>query len=172
MLVELKQKGAHKLRSKDRVFISEDPKTKKKRKWCLRAPSNPATHSSSRPWMAFNISLRLAVSRFIQFFQTRLCFILLFWNDSNLMINSFSIGHTANFLRSFDIGLTSIMVEKFWEFGFGLQAWLLDQFGVVHDGKQPYPGAISTCMFYQLAFDVWERYFMSLFVTLFLSSEW
>lgn len=89
-----------------------------------------------------------------------------------LMINSFSIGHTANFLRSFDIGVTSIMVEKFWEFGFGLQAWLLDQFGVVHDGKQPYPGAISTCMFYQLAFDVWERYFMSLFVTLFLSSEW
>ncbi|OAY50390.1 hypothetical protein MANES_05G132000v8 [Manihot esculenta] len=24
------------------------------------------------------------------------------------------------------------------------KAWLLDQFGVVHDGKQPYPGAIST----------------------------
>jgi hypothetical protein len=23
---------------------------------------------------------------------------------------------------------------------------LLDQFGVLHDGKQPYPGAISTCM--------------------------
>ncbi|KAK3204237.1 hypothetical protein Dsin_018283 [Dipteronia sinensis] len=25
-----------------------------------------------------------------------------------------------------------------------VQAWLLDQFGVLHDGKQPYPGAIST----------------------------
>ncbi|XP_011014771.1 PREDICTED: uncharacterized protein LOC105118501, partial [Populus euphratica] len=24
------------------------------------------------------------------------------------------------------------------------QAWFLDQFGVLHDGKQPYPGAIST----------------------------
>ncbi|KAJ9187239.1 hypothetical protein P3X46_002720 [Hevea brasiliensis] len=24
------------------------------------------------------------------------------------------------------------------------KAWLLDQFGVLHDGKQPYPGAIST----------------------------
>lgn len=28
-----------------------------------------------------------------------------------------------------------------------VQAWFLDQFGVLHDGKQPYPGAISTCMF-------------------------
>ncbi|KAI8567106.1 hypothetical protein RHMOL_Rhmol02G0095400 [Rhododendron molle] len=26
------------------------------------------------------------------------------------------------------------------------KAWFLDQFGVLHDGKQPYPGAISTCM--------------------------
>lgn len=26
-----------------------------------------------------------------------------------------------------------------------MQAWFLDQFGVLHDGKQPYPGAISTC---------------------------
>ncbi|KAM7489490.1 hypothetical protein LguiB_026974 [Lonicera macranthoides] len=25
-----------------------------------------------------------------------------------------------------------------------VQAWFLDQFGVLHDGKQPYPGAIST----------------------------
>ncbi|XP_074556820.1 uncharacterized protein LOC141812709 [Curcuma longa] len=24
------------------------------------------------------------------------------------------------------------------------KAWLLDQFGVLHDGKKPYPGAIST----------------------------
>ncbi|GLT33398.1 hypothetical protein SLA2020_079930 [Shorea laevis] len=24
------------------------------------------------------------------------------------------------------------------------KAWFLDQFGVLHDGKQPYPGAIST----------------------------
>lgn len=28
-----------------------------------------------------------------------------------------------------------------------MKAWFLDQFGVLHDGKQPYPGAISTCMF-------------------------
>lgn len=28
-----------------------------------------------------------------------------------------------------------------------LQVWLLDQFGVLHDGKQPYPAAISTCMY-------------------------
>lgn len=27
-----------------------------------------------------------------------------------------------------------------------LQVWLLDQFGVLHDGKQPYPGAIFACM--------------------------
>ncbi|GKV04428.1 hypothetical protein SLEP1_g16582 [Rubroshorea leprosula] len=27
------------------------------------------------------------------------------------------------------------------------KAWFLDQFGVLHNGKQPYPGAISTCMF-------------------------
>uniref|UniRef100_A0A1D1ZBR1 Pyridoxal phosphate phosphatase n=1 Tax=Anthurium amnicola TaxID=1678845 RepID=A0A1D1ZBR1_9ARAE len=24
------------------------------------------------------------------------------------------------------------------------KAWFLDQFGVLHDGKQPYPGAVST----------------------------
>lgn len=29
-----------------------------------------------------------------------------------------------------------------------MQVWLLDQFGVLHDGKQPYPGAISTCKYY------------------------
>jgi len=28
---------------------------------------------------------------------------------------------------------------------FTVQVWLLDQFGVLHDGKQPYPAAISTC---------------------------
>ena len=28
-----------------------------------------------------------------------------------------------------------------------MQAWFLDQFGVLHDGKQAYPGAVSTCMF-------------------------
>ena len=28
-----------------------------------------------------------------------------------------------------------------------MKAWFLDQFGVLHDGKQPYPGAISTCEF-------------------------
>ncbi|EPS63654.1 hypothetical protein M569_11131 [Genlisea aurea] len=25
------------------------------------------------------------------------------------------------------------------------KAWFLDQFGVLHDGKQPYPGAITAC---------------------------
>lgn len=28
-----------------------------------------------------------------------------------------------------------------------IQAWFLDQFGVLHDGKQAYPGAVSTCKF-------------------------
>ena len=32
------------------------------------------------------------------------------------------------------------------------QAWFLDQFGVLHDGKQPYPGAITTCMFLIVSF--------------------
>ena len=29
-----------------------------------------------------------------------------------------------------------------------MQVWLLDQFGVLHDGKEPYPGAISTCKYF------------------------
>ncbi|KAF7151237.1 hypothetical protein RHSIM_Rhsim02G0085900 [Rhododendron simsii] len=36
----------------------------------------------------------------------------------------------------------------------GLQAWFLDQFGVLHDGKQPYPGAISTCRFSSVSFGI------------------
>nr|XP_017178091.2 glycerol-3-phosphate phosphatase isoform X2 [Malus domestica] len=31
-----------------------------------------------------------------------------------------------------------------WRRSVFLHAWFLDQFGVLHDGKQPYPGAIST----------------------------
>ncbi|KAG9148549.1 hypothetical protein Leryth_023928 [Lithospermum erythrorhizon] len=37
------------------------------------------------------------------------------------------------------------------------KAWFLDQFGVLHDGKQPYPGAISTCMF---PFVTWSHFNM------------
>ena len=42
-----------------------------------------------------------------------------------------------------------------------MQVWLLDQFGVLHDGKQPYPGAISTCKYYYST--------LSLFFNLFLN---
>jgi uncharacterized membrane protein (UPF0182 family) len=35
-----------------------------------------------------------------------------------------------------------------------VQAWFLDQFGVLHDGKKPYPGAILTCMFSSLPFRI------------------
>ncbi|KAL0358749.1 UNVERIFIED_CONTAM: hypothetical protein Sangu_0724300 [Sesamum angustifolium] len=34
------------------------------------------------------------------------------------------------------------------------KAWFLDQFGVLHDGKQPYPGAITTCMFSTVCFGI------------------
>lgn len=33
------------------------------------------------------------------------------------------------------------------DFVMSVQAWFLDQFGGLHDGKNPYPGAISTCMY-------------------------
>lgn len=39
-----------------------------------------------------------------------------------------------------------------------VQAWLLDQFGVLHDGKKPYPGAISTCMFSYERFGIWVSF--------------
>ena len=35
-----------------------------------------------------------------------------------------------------------------------VQAWFLDQFGVLHDGKKLYPGAILTCMFSSLPFRI------------------
>lgn len=41
----------------------------------------------------------------------------------------------------------------------GLQAWFLDQFGVLHDGKQPYPGAISACRFSSVSFGILVRLF-------------
>ena len=41
------------------------------------------------------------------------------------------------------------------------QAWFLDQFGVLHDGKQPYPGAISTCMFSFVTFGILISFFLS-----------
>lgn len=40
------------------------------------------------------------------------------------------------------------------------QAWFLDQFGVLHDGKQPYPGAITTCMFSTVSFGILVRWFV------------
>lgn len=40
-----------------------------------------------------------------------------------------------------------------------MQAWFLDQFGVLHDGKKPYPGAISTCMFSSVSLGSWETIF-------------
>lgn len=49
--------------------------------------------------------------------------------------------------------------------GVYMQAWFLDQFGVLHDGKQPYPGAISTCMFSSLLFSIWVKPFLFNFVT-------
>lgn len=33
-----------------------------------------------------------------------------------------------------------------------VQAWFLDQFGVLHDGKQPYPGAVVACAFPFISF--------------------
>lgn len=44
------------------------------------------------------------------------------------------------------------------------QAWFLDQFGVLHDGKQPYPGAITTCMFSIASFGILVRLFVFLLV--------
>lgn len=42
-----------------------------------------------------------------------------------------------------------------------VQGWLLDQFGVLHDGKEPYPGAISTCMFsYTTSFQILASFLM------------
>ncbi|KAE9452803.1 hypothetical protein C3L33_15294, partial [Rhododendron williamsianum] len=39
------------------------------------------------------------------------------------------------------------------------KAWFLDQFGVLHDGKQPYPGAISACRFSSVSFGILVRLF-------------
>jgi hypothetical protein len=49
--------------------------------------------------------------------------------------------HMYMFMFYEEISVTSSFVTC-------LQAWFLDQFGVLHDGKQPYPGAILTCMFF------------------------
>lgn len=46
------------------------------------------------------------------------------------------------------------------------QAWFLDQFGVLHDGKQPYPGAVMTCMFSSVSFDILVSLFISFIVFL------
>lgn len=59
--------------------------------------------------------------------------------------------HMFMFMFYEEISVTSSFVTC-------LQAWFLDQFGVLHDGKQPYPGAILTCMFSSVTpfvFSVW-----------------
>ena len=48
-----------------------------------------------------------------------------------------------------------------------MQVWLLDQFGVLHDGKQPYPGAISTCKYYYSTLSLFfNLFFLQLFLFL------
>jgi hypothetical protein len=42
-----------------------------------------------------------------------------------------------------------------------LQAWFLDQFGVLHDGKKPYPGAILACMLAQKLCSKFFRLYLS-----------
>jgi hypothetical protein len=49
---------------------------------------------------------------------------------------------------------------------------LLDQFGVLHDGKQPYPGAISTCMhIFPFSF-LFFRFIFVFLLTLRFRKEW
>jgi hypothetical protein len=48
---------------------------------------------------------------------------------------------------------------------------LLDQFGVLHDGKQPYPGAISTCM-HIFPFSFLSFNFCFFLLTLRFPKEW
>ncbi|XP_042517214.1 uncharacterized protein LOC122091379 isoform X4 [Macadamia integrifolia] len=47
------------------------------------------------------------------------------------------LSNEVRFFRSL-IGIRSLAENR------PFKAWFLDQFGVLHDGKQPYPGAIST----------------------------
>ncbi|GKV04436.1 hypothetical protein SLEP1_g16589 [Rubroshorea leprosula] len=60
------------------------------------------------------------------------------WNKDGSRWNAFS----NRLSRILKITRNSILVTTRDE-----DAWFLDQFGVLHNGKQPYPCAISTCMF-------------------------